>query len=767
MISPQLPASTYRLQLTAQFTFDDAAQLCPYLHRLGVGWVYLSPILQAQPGSKHGYDVIDHSRIDAERGGADGFARFSAAAHREGLGVLVDLVPNHMGVATPALNSWWWEVLRLGRASRYAVAFDVDWAAGNGRIRLPVLGDGPHELDALRIDGDELGYYESRYPIAPGTRRHNDSPRDVHERQNYELVNWRRADSELNYRRFFAINSLAGIRVEEQWVFDESHAQVVSWFREGMADGVRVDHPDGLADPRGYLEKLAEATGGAPVWVEKILEGDEALPREWLTCGTTGYDALGDIDRVLVDARGRDGLERAQRSIGTTTRPELWADLIFDSKSDTANGILRSEVHRLARLMPEIPDAASALVALIAAFPVYRSYLPLGREYLEEARFTARFRVPQRATTIDAVTVILSDPIHPAAIRFQQTSGMIMAKGVEDSAFYRYNTLTSLNEVGADPSEFAIDVGTFHERQARRQRDWPHSMTTMTTHDTKRGEDVRARISALAEQPSLWAQALNVLHNSTELHDPDFENLLWQAVIGSWPATRERLHGYAEKAAREAGTSTNWIAPDADVERRIHECIDAAFDNPAVTAVIESVVSAVASSGYINGLSAKLLQLAAPGIPDVYQGSEIWEMSLVDPDNRRPVDFSKRVVLLDQIDAGWVPSLDAIGAAKLRVTSRALRLRRDHSDLFTTYRPISASGSAREHVVAFDRGGAIAIVTRLPHGLALGGGWNDTTIDLPEACVDVITGTRFSGRNIPVADLFGTYPVALVTGDST
>ncbi len=760
--SPPL-SSTYRLQLSAAFTFDDAAALVPYLAQLGAGWVYVSPILQAEPGSNHGYDVIDHSVIDAGRGGAEGFARFSAAAHQHGLGVLVDIVPNHMGVATPKLNEWWWDVLRLGRASRYADAFDVDWDAASGRIRIPVLGDGAHELDALRIDGDELAHYDSRFPIAPGTVGDGDSGRAVHDRQHYELVNWRRADGELNYRRFFAVNSLAGIRVEEPDVFEESHRDIARWFREGLADGLRVDHPDGLADPRAYLAQLAELTGGAPVWVEKILESGEELPAEWATRGTTGYDALGDFDRVLVDERGRRGLEEAQGSIGGTPRPADWDDLVFDSKSDVARGILRSEVNRLARLMPEVADAVPALTALLAAFPVYRSYLPQGRDRLEHARSAASGRQPHRSRAIAAVAAILADPQHPAAIRFQQTSGMVMAKGVEDSAFYRYNRLTALNEVGGDPSEFSIDVEVFHERQARRLRDWPETLTTLSTHDTKRGEDVRARIIALAERPELWRTTLESLHELIDLNDPDLENLLWQAVVGSWPASRPRLHGYAEKASREAGTSTNWIAPNPDFERTLHGTVDAVFDNAKVAAILRETVAALAEAGFSNGVSAKLLQLAAPGVPDVYQGSELWETSLVDPDNRRAVDFAARSELLKRIDSGWLPPVDEEGAAKLLVTSRVLRLRREHPERFVTYRPVVAVGAAREHLVAFDRGGVVALATRLPFGLAERSGWGDTSIECPSDMVDVMTGAQISAGTTLVADVLGRYPVALLT----
>jgi (1->4)-alpha-D-glucan 1-alpha-D-glucosylmutase len=759
-----LPESTYRLQISSAFTLDDAAALCDYLHTLGVGWVYLSPVLRAQPGSAHGYDVIDHSLIDPERGGNAAFTRFCARAHHCGLGVLVDIVPNHMGVETPSDNPWWWDLLTHGRSSRFADAFDVDWDAAGGRIRLPVLGDDPAELDHLVIDGDQLAYYDHRFPILPGTVTPGDTAEQVHARQSYELISWRRADAELNYRRFFAVNSLAGIRVEEPWVFEKSHALIGDWFRLNLVDGLRVDHPDGLADPRGYLDDLAELTSNAPVWVEKILEGDEVLPENWAVHGTTGYDALGDFDRVLVDANGQAGLQHAQRAVGGSGEPDPWPELIQNTKRGVADGILRSEVNRLGRLMPEIPDADNALIDLLAAFGVYRSYLPLGADRLAAAAADARARHPEHASAIDAVARILALPEHPATTRFQQTSGMVMAKGVEDTAFYRYGTLTSLNEVGADPSEFSIDVQRFHDRQATRQAALPRSLTALSTHDTKRGEDTRARITALAERPGLWESTLSRLHRAADLDNPVLENLLWQAVIGAWPASRDRLHGYAEKAARESGTSTNWITPDTAFETRMHAAIDAAFDDENIACAITELVDAIAPAGYANGLSMKLLQLTAPGIPDVYQGSELWETSLVDPDNRRPVDFAARIELLRRIDAGWLPPIDGGGAAKLLLVARALRLRLHHPRRFSRYIPLTVFGPSARHAVAFDRGGAVTIATRLPYTLERDGGWQHTWIEpAGRNLIDVLTGREFAGGRIRLTDVLGRYPVALLT----
>ncbi len=768
------PVSTYRLQLTADFALAAAAEVCDYLAELGADWVYLSPLLQAASGSQHGYDVTDHDRVDDSRGGPEGLQRLAEAARRGGLGVLADIVPNHMGVADASENAWWWSVLKLGADSPFADSFDIDWEAGGGKLLIPVLGETLEQAaadGALRIEGDELRYHEHRYPLAPGSPGPADDALAVHARQHYELVDWHRADTDLNYRRFFAVNELAAIRVELPEVFEASHREIVRWIREGLVDGLRVDHPDGLADPGGYLDALASATGGAYVLVEKILENGETLPPFWATVGTTGYDALAELDRVLVDPAGRsrlDALDATLRRDGG--RP--WAALIHDTKRAIADGILHSEVRRLGREVraagvtePRVDDAAvdDAIAELLACFPVYRSYLPYGREHLDAALTHARQRRPELADTVSAVHAVLADPAQPAAIRFQQTSGMVMAKGVEDTAFYRVSRLASLTEVGADPAEFSVTVAEFHERQQSRLAAYPLSMTTLSTHDTKRGEDTRARISVISEVPEQWAAFLGRRRARHPLGDGAFENVLWESIVGSWPRERDALHAYAEKAAREAGTSTGWAAPDAGFEQKMHELVDAVFDDQEVTADVESMVELLAPAGRSNGLAAKLLQLTGPGVPDVYQGSELWERSLVDPDNRRPVDFGARRRLLSQLDAGLRPPMDDTGAAKLLVVSRALRLRRDRPELFTRYVPLPAVGDAADHLVAVDRGGAVALATRLAVGLASAGGWGNTVVLLPAGpWRDELTGRVVDGGETPVVELLADYPVALL-----
>jgi (1->4)-alpha-D-glucan 1-alpha-D-glucosylmutase len=768
------PVSTYRLQIRQGFTLFDAAETVPYLHSLGVDWVYLSPVLTAEQGSDHGYDVTDPSAVDPERGGPEGLAAVSKAARAAGMGVLIDIVPNHVGVATPAQNPWWWSLLKEGRESRYAEAFDVDWDLAGGRIRLPILGS-DDDLDQLEIKDGELRYYDHRFPLADGSYTEGDSPRDVHARQHYELMGWRRADNELNYRRFFAVNTLAGVRVEIPAVFDEAHEEVVRWFREGLADGLRIDHPDGLADPEGYLKRLREVTGGAYLLIEKILEPGEQLPASFECEGTTGYDALADIDRVFVDPRGQEPLNRLDASL-RGGEPADYGDMIRGTKRRITDGILHSEILRLARLVPAdagLPaDAtADAIAEIIAAFPVYRTYLPEAADVLKEACELAARRRPELDQAIQALQPLLLDTDLELARRFQQTSGMVMAKGVEDTAFFRYNRLGTLTEVGADPTEFSVEPDEFHARMARRQAELPLSMTTLSTHDTKRSEDTRARISVISEVAGEWERALNRLRELAPLPDGPLSALLWQAIAGAWPASRERLQYYALKAAREAGNSTNWTDPDPAFEEKLAAAVDAAFDNPAVRAEVEALVELLEPHGASNSLAAKLVQLTMPGVPDVYQGTEFWDRSLTDPDNRRPFSFDDRRAALEQLDAGDLPPSFTDQAAKLLVTSRALRLRRNRPQLFTGYRPVNASGPAAGHLLAFDRGtpaapGALTLATRLPYGLERDGGWRDTAVELEYAMKDELTGTGFGPGTVKITDILRTYPVALLVPET-
>lgn len=785
------PLSTYRLQIRESFDLFAAAEVVGYLRDLGVSWAYLSPLLKATSGSDHGYDVVDPAQVDPVRGGAEGLERFAAAAREAGLGILVDIVPNHMGISAPSENPWWWDVLRGGRSSPYAEAFDIDWKAGDGRILVPILGGSLDEVidrgeitvapageDDRLFPFGALRYYDHALPLAEGTApvAATAEPREVRRvlgGQHYRLAFWQAEAGELNYRRFFAVTTLAGVRVEIPEVFDAAHVEILRWLRDGLVDGLRVDHPDGLLDPGDYLEKLAAAAREARgtdthVLVEKILEHGEDLPAWWRTSGTTGYDAMGEIDRVLVDPAGEASLDaldaRLREETGLT--PQSWADLIHDTKRMIADTIQVSEIRRLVRCLPKpIAHADDAFAELLACFPVYRSYLPAGVEHLAHAAADAARRRPDLAPAIGALAEILRDPTREVSQRFQQTTGPVMAKGVEDTAFYRHTRLGSLTEVGGDPSVFSLSTAEFHLAQQRRLASWPHTMTSLSTHDTKRGEDVRARLNVLAEMPERWGEMLQALRRVAGTGHGPFDALLWQAILGAWPASPERLHAYAEKAAREAAEMTGWWGPDESFETRMHALVDAAFADAGP--LLDEYVAEIASLGWSNSLSAKLLQLTAPGAPDVYQGSELWEMSLVDPDNRRSVDFAERALLLAEVDAAWergdLPPIDATARAKLLVTSRALRLRRDRPDLFTAYRAVTVVGPAAEHAIAFDRGGATTIATRLPRGLDRRGGWGDTAALMPHIpVVDVLTGRRYAGGALVLGDVLSNYPVALL-----
>ncbi|HYH72505.1 MAG TPA: malto-oligosyltrehalose synthase, partial [Nocardioides sp.] len=457
-----VPASTYRLQIHAGFRLDDAADVAGYLADLGVTHAYSSPLLRSAEGSNHGYDTVDHAHIDEARGGREGLDRLVAALHGHGLGLVLDLVPNHMGVDDAAAAPWWWDVLQHGQASAHAAAFDIDWEFGGGKVRIPVLGSAD-DVQKLEVVDGELRYFDDRFPIAPGTE--SGTPQEVHARQHYELVDWRRADSDLNYRRFFAINTLAGLRVEDPAIFDATHELVLQLVADGAVDGLRIDHPDGLADPKGYLDRLAEASGGRWTVVEKILEPGEDLPDSWATAGTTGYDALAEVDEVLIDPAGEGALTALDTEL--SGRAVDYAELVHDSKREVTDGILGSEVARLVRVIGELPgldpaQQTEALAELLATFGVYRSYLPDGREHLDAAVVAVRNRRPDLVHAVDALHPVLAQAGTEAATRFEQTSGPVMAKGVEDSAYYRWARFVALNEVGGDPSRFGSSVAEFH-----------------------------------------------------------------------------------------------------------------------------------------------------------------------------------------------------------------------------------------------------------------------------------------------------------------
>ncbi len=750
------PTGTYRVQVRPDFDLTTTADLAPYLAALGVSHLYSAPLLEATPGSPHGYDVTDPTQTNPELGGRPGLEDLSATLREFGLGLIVDIVPNHLGISRPETNPAWWSVLREGPASSYAGWFDIDW--DRGPLVIPVLGTAAAVAD-LTIDGGELHYHAHRYPIAPGTL--GGTPQQVHERQHYRLVDWRLGDATVNYRRFFAVSDLAALRVEDEDVFQATHGEILSWIADGLADGLRVDHPDGLRDPAQYLRRLRSAIGSRWLVVEKILEYGESLPGDWPVNGTTGYDALRLACGLFIDPDAEADFPARQPL----------RDAVLDAKRSVGTDLLASELTRLIQLEPgalDLPHVREALVETAARMPVYRTYLAPGmnraagmadRELLRRVLMAVWEEYP---IEVDALSTLLLDETREIAMRFQQYTGAVMAKGVEDTAFYRWNRFVALNEVGGAPDRFGVAPGEFHARAATLS---PTSMTTLSTHDTKRGEDVRARLAVLSELGADWQRARAEWTRRYPIGDPDFADLLWQTAVGTWPIERDRLRAYAEKAAREAATSTTWADPNAAFESRIRAVIDAMYDDPQLTAALDDFAARITRYGWSNSLGQKLVQLTMPGVPDVYQGTELWDNSLVDPDNRRPVDFAECGDLLADLDSGMLPPIDATGAVKLLVTSRTLRLRRDRPDLFCRYSPVSATGPNAAHVLAFDRGGAIVAATRLPVRLDAAGGWcGDDRLYLPPGSWrDVLTGSATDGS---VAALFRRYPVALLANEA-
>ena len=788
-----VPISTYRVQLRPAaddhpgFGFDDAAAVVPYLAELGVTHLYCSPWLQAAPGSAHGYDVVDHSSLNAELGGEAAFERLVAACRSAGLGIVLDVVPNHMAVSEPqSQNAAWWSVLRDGPSSPYARWFDIDWASPDnpGRVLVPVLGAPLGDcVDELQLEPDRIRYYDHEVPVAPGTLVEGDVLATL-ERQHYRLCFWRVAGEELDYRRFFDVTTLAGLRVEDPEVFEATHALVLRHVREGVLDGLRIDHPDGLADPEGYLARLADATGGAWVVVEKILEPGEQLPAEWRTAGTTGYDALNRVLGLFVDPAGELPLTALWQS--ETGSRASFEDVVHETKHLVLTEVLFAEVERLTalalavcRTCPSLRDVTrrplrEALVEVLACFAVYRAYLaPSGpadeqaRAHVQAAVAAAAARLPRRAGEVELVgRLALADgPRGRAAqefvTRFQQTCGPVMAKGVEDTAFYRYLRLAALNEVGGDPGRFGVAVGEFHEACMVAQRDWPLAQTTLSTHDTKRSEDVRARLVLLSQCPTEWGEAvvrwsaLGARHRSPAGPDRATELLVWQTLLGAWPISADRAAAYVEKATREAKARTSWVDPDPEFDAAVQRFVRRVLADPEIGRELAAFCERLHPAWERTLLAQKLVQLTMPGVADVYQGTELPDLSLVDPDNRRPVDFAARREGLAQLDTA---------PAKLRLTATVLRLRRERPEWFladASYEPLPAGDRA----VAFCRSGRVVPVAPLRAVQTQRDGWGDDAVHLPDGTwTDRLTGRPWSGR-ARLADLLGREPVALLVRD--
>ena len=906
-----IPRATYRLQLTSEFGFDAAAAVAPYLNRLGISHVYASPFLKARHGSTHGYDVVDHNVINPELGGEHGFARFSTALKRENLGLILDFVPNHMGVHF-ADNPWWLDVLEWGRSSPFAASFDIDWDLlpfrARGGLLLPILGTSYGQaLDngdiTLRFDADSgsfsAWYFEHRLPIAPeryseilsvivheadaaatdggrqlmalateyrGLRRPNRAQaphlkralshlEEAHpiiergleayragpgrpaqtlalhhllERQHYKLAHWRLAASDINYRRFFDVNDLAGLRVEDVATFERTHGLIRRLIADDTIQGLRLDHIDGLRDPAQYcqrLQRLIRAAQGAerrPFYlvIEKILEEGEALPRFAGVQGTTGYEWLNAITRVLVDARGLDSLDGTlHRTAGIGSD---FPSVLLASKQHVLTTMLASEFTVLSKLLVRIANGhyatrdfsadslRQALELYVLHFPVYRTYIDANppsaadRALIDETVMHARthWHGPDQSVLDFLQDVLTMDlarregaatgkrRIRRFALKVQQFTGPLMAKSLEDTAFYRYPRLLAFNEVGGNPMAGELSVASFHAAMAKRLATFPHGLTATATHDTKRGEDARARLAALPELAGEWRACVRRWKDINRQHlrtwsgghspSPAFEYLLYQSLLGSWPLESdtsfpERFKAYAIKAARESKRETSWLNPNTAYEDGLTAFIDRilADDNRDFRESLTAFVVRLSLLGALNSLSQLTLKATMPGVPDFYQGTEFWDLSLVDPDNRRPVDFAGRDAALDKAEPVDWPDLVETrenGHLKMAWTATLLAMRRSHPDVFAkgAYRPLSVSGPDRDHVIAFAREheGNVAIVAVgrhfadiTDHGRHWPRGAFDATIDvsdyaLPNASPD---GT------LPAATLFADFPAAVIT----
>ncbi len=879
----RIPSSTYRLQLHANFTFDDAIAIAGYLKDLGISHVYSAPNLQAVPGSAHGYNVVDHQSVNEELGGDEGHKRFCDRLKALDLGQVLDIVPNHM--ATVPQNRYWWDVLENGRSSRYATWFDIDWHSAEvklqNKVLIPVLGDqygrvlSANQIIAEHLDDRfQVRYMDNLYPLAPRSlaiplakaaeyarnstlsfladslarlptpepsdremvlSRHSDKTviyellrRLCEERpevsaaiatafdelnanhdaldeflnlQHYRLAYWRTADQELGYRRFFDVSTLIGVRVERPHVFDATHRLILDWLRNGVLDGVRVDHPDGLRDPKQYFERLRSQAPEAWIIGEKILEPGEHLRENWPIEGTVGYDFLNLCNSLLIYERGLADITAIYSDfVGHASQ---FDEIAHDKKLNVQQEALGSDVNRLASLFVEVcennrerrdftrSEIRRALREVAACFSVYRTYVVPERDEIDsfdqsridEAVSKAKeHRTDLDAGLLDFIGDVLSLRVHGELeseflLRFQQFTSPVMAKGVEDTAFYCFNRMIALNEVGGAPERNGLTLAEFHGCCTRRQAEHPFTMNTLSTHDTKRSEDVRARLAVLTEIPGRWRITLNrwaranARFKTGTYPDRNTEYFLYQTLIGAWPITKDRLWTYMEKAVREAKEQTSWTQPNCEFEDALQQFIEQILSSQDFVSELDGFVSRVMEAGRINSLAQTLIKFTTPGVPDTYQGSELWDLRLVDPDNRGPVDYEIRQSMLAELDRGM--SVEAImdrmdsGMPKLWTTYRALHLRREHPECFgkdAAYEALVAEGARKEHLVAYMRGENIAVI--VPRwNMIRGKSWAGTAITLPERrWRNVFTGDEFHGGVLRAQSLLERFPVALLTG---
>ncbi len=873
--------ATYRIQVHAGFTLSDAAAQIDYLVRLGISHLYTSPILQAAPGSTHGYDVVDPTRVNVELGGHDALDRLTQALNAADLGYVLDIVPNHMAI-TGAENPWWWDLLENGPSSRYASYFDVEWNPSEARhenqVLVPVLGDQYGrvlERGEIRLDFDgehfAVRYYDNRYPVDPRSlasllaiaaedarsdvlaflsdsygwlprptvtdresarRRYRDqavlgtllrrlcleqpSVRGAIDRtvnalnadadllddfladQNYRLAFWRVTGGELGYRRFFDINTLIGLRMEDEQVYTDTHALILGWLAEGRLDGLRIDHPDGMRDPGGYFDRLHSAAPDAWIVIEKILERGESLPTRWPIHGTSGYDFLNYANGLFVDPDAEDDFTRLYADF-TGERTD-YAEVVRDKKFQIMRDVLGSDVAHLASLLRAVAgqhrrykdftraELRAVIMQVAANMPVYRTYArpeegvidSVDQAILQEAIVEAKAQRPDLSDDLfdfmrDLLCLHLGGEAESEFVaRFQQFTGPVMAKGVEDTTFYTYNRFISLNEVGGDPGEFGVTAEEFHAHNARMQADWPQTMLATSTHDTKRSEDVRARLNVLSLIPAQWTAsvkrwaAANERYKRDGFPDRNTEYLLYQILVGAWPLNEERTLGYIEKATREAKVHTSWIQPNAGYESAVADFVSALFGDASFTADLGRFVDEIKEAGWINGLAQTLLKLTSPGVPDIYQGTDLWDLSLVDPDNRRPVDYAHRRQLLDVLDEispSTIWSRAEEGLPKLWLIRQTLLLRGQRPHVFgaeSSYRPIGIPGA--ESVIGYTRGEEV-IVLAPRFALHDRRSFPGAAIDLaPGTWRNVLTGETNTG-SVALNDIFAQFPVALLAKD--
>jgi (1->4)-alpha-D-glucan 1-alpha-D-glucosylmutase len=895
--SAKIPSATYRLQFNRGFTFEHAADILDYLRDLGISDLYASPVLKAGPSSTHGYDVCSFEEVNPNLGGESALDALTAKLREHDMGLLLDLVPNHMGA--DCTNSWLTDVLAKGEHSQFSSWFDIDWNSPvprlKGKVLLPTLEDIQGkvlEAGKLCLAYEEnqfrVKYYDRAFPLRDETEKqlqaetgaegleqvlaaYNGRSGDARsfdaldrllEQQHYRLAWWRLAGQIINYRRFFDVSELIALRMELPEVFSATHRLALRWCKEGKVTGLRIDHPDGLFDPRQYFERLqraaADSGGDNPnsqslyIVAEKILSRDERLPLDWPVAGTTGYDFLNQVNGLFVDGANEQPFSNLYRDF--TGCAGTFEDAAYAGKKQVLFASFLGELNGLSRHLLEIATAArsgrdltlhilkSALAEIIACFPVYRTYATgeTGQLSATEQRQVTlalenarRHAAPLLLPAMDWIGAILllqtpndlnaelKTRCRDFVLKFQQLTGPVTAKGIEDTAFYNYNRLVSLNEVGGDPGRFGISVDAFHQYNEVTARSWPHSLLASATHDTKRGEDVRARLNILSEMPEQWSAAIQQWSKLNEQHktkvagrlepEGNDEYLLYQTLVGAWPdesdaeagenpdpvsksrsglnELAERVSAYLLKATREAKRNTSWTDPNADYEHAtklfIERLLDAALSKSFHQTFLR-FQRTVGFFGRINSLSQTLVKLTSPGVPDIYQGTELWDLSLVDPDNRRPVDFARRRAALEKV-RGWqsaAPITEITAETKLFLIWRTLQFRNEHRAVFDhgDYFPLSVEGSKRDHLCAFarttkDKLTSITVVPRLVFRLLkgelrlpLGDLWSNTLLRLPSGVSDTEFTNLFTGETIRASanatisarTLFASFPVALL-----